>query len=143
MRIVSLRMIQIAAFGMLGGLAGAQAASTQECPCFHYNGAQVHQTYTEYSAKNDCPVAVNFRSKAAQIGWTRWFDKGETKTWRCDGGADMCGEIVWKRFDDCPTGAQDVSEPQRSKSSARKSGHRPGSRPRKPADQPESSAPAR
>ena len=142
MRIVGLRTICAAVLGMLGGLAASQAAPAQGCPCFHYNGAEVHETYTEYSAKNDCPGAVNFRSKATQIGWTKWFEKGETKKWRCDGGTDMCGELTWQRVDSCPTSAQESPEPRR-KSSKRKPRDGAGSARQKAADQPAPAAPAR
>ena len=142
MRIGLLCVTHLAVLGLLGGSAAAQAAPAPGCPCFHYNGAQVHETYTEYSARNDCAAAVNYRSKAAQIGWTKWFEKGETKTWRCEGGRDRCGELTWQRFDSCPTSASEASEPQGSKSPARKSGG-PGPGHKKPVDQPPSPAPAR
>ena len=142
MRIGLLRAACAAALGVLGGSSAAQAAPAPGCPCFHYNGAQVHETYTEYSARNDCAAAVNYRSKAAQTGWTKWFEKGEAKTWRCEGGRDRCGELTWQRFDTCPTSAPEASEPQRAKAPAHKSGGS-GSGRKKPADQPSSSAPAR
>ena len=141
MRIVP-HLIRVAVLTALGGFADAQAAPVQECPCFHYGGAEVHATYTEYSARNDCPTAVNFRSKAAQTGWTKWFEKGETKKWRCEGGTDKCGRLTWQRFENCPAGAEERSEPRRSKSSARKSG-KAGAGGQKAADQPDSTAPVR
>ena len=110
-----LRMICPAAAGLLIGLFTSQDVSAKECPCFKYNGAVVHDNYTEHSATNKCPAKVNFLSRAAQFGSTQLFESGETRTWRCDGGKKFCGELRWQQVENCPEDARERSQPRRSR----------------------------
>ena len=109
-----LRMI-CAAASVLGGLVVSQVSLAQDCPCFRYNGASVHDQFTEYSATNTCPSRVNFLSKARQFGTTQLFEKGETRTWRCEGGRNFCGELTWQRVENCPDVTQESPQPRRSR----------------------------
>ncbi len=108
------RMI-CAAASVAGGLIIAQESMAQECPCFRYNGASIHENFTEYSATNTCPSRVNFLSRAGEFGTTQLFEKGESRTWRCEGRRNICGELTWQRVENCPDSTtQESPQPRRS-----------------------------
>ena len=99
--------------GLSSGVALSQQTLSQDCSCFRLGEAGVQATFTEYRATNECPSRVEFLWKARQFGGGLLFEKGETKTWRCTGGTDVCGKLSWQRVASCPVAGKEPSQPRR------------------------------